>query len=115
MLPSSPVRAAGEPGPGLSPQTAAIPAAAGALAFCALFFSGGFADAPLVRGIDERKKIADRHGLNVIARHELRECVNDPRLVQRLDFRSVDIDALVDPRAQPARRYRRPGAVARPS
>ena len=48
MLASLPVRAAGEPDTVLTPQAAAIPALAGALAFCALFFGGGFADAPLV-------------------------------------------------------------------
>src|ERR1035437_7619252 len=48
MLASSPVRAAAEPYAGLTPRNAAIPVAAGALSFCALFFSGGFDDAPLV-------------------------------------------------------------------
>ncbi len=46
MLPSSPVRAAGERFAGRRP--AAVAAAAAAVCFCALFFSGGDAQAPLV-------------------------------------------------------------------
>ncbi len=46
MLPSSPVRAAGERLAGPGPAGAA--AAAAAVCFCALFFSGGDAEAPLV-------------------------------------------------------------------
>ena len=48
MLPSWPVRSAAEPYAGLTPRNAAIAACAGGLSFCALFFSGGFAEAPLV-------------------------------------------------------------------
>ena len=48
MLASSPVRAAGQRFAEIPPRHAAPVAAAAAVAFCAMFFSGGFAVAPLV-------------------------------------------------------------------
>jgi hypothetical protein len=48
MLASGAVRTAGQPDTVSGAGAAAVAAAAGAVSFCALFFSGGFSDAPLV-------------------------------------------------------------------
>jgi O-antigen ligase len=48
MLASLLVRAAAELDAGPTPQAAAVVAVAGAVSFCAVFFGGGFDDAPLV-------------------------------------------------------------------